>query len=597
MELKSAFGIDNAKQMDVKETVDFFVPQKNFDRLLVKKNQILLGSRGSGKTTWVRMLAHDHLYLASKIKSTRTDYARRALEKNLIGVYVPASAAFTGDLKNKSWQSELEAENYFVWRLNLHVCSALTHIIESCVNQYSIEDDLNKTEALIKKICLLLGKAWSDGKEEVHSVDNLRLLLTTIELRHQKELRIRRMSSVKNDPYEDHFDTDLMLPFKNSINIIKTVIKIPKDAVWMICLDEIEYLSTLHHRILNSQIRSASSDLIFKMATMPFAHHTLATNFGDPVREGNDFEYINVDQESIDRRGGHVEGDFLIFAREMFKRRIASKGKHLSSLDLKSLLGTSKIIESKRVNLDSDIDNIFYLLRKHANPATIARAERLRGTPKFKDEIIRKMHGALLLREALSNNVGNSKMGIYSGELLVVRCADGNARRLMRIINLLIQKIEVDEKGLPNLPIDSVVQNQILNSVARDTINRVQSEPPNGVVVKEYLSKIGEYFKWKFTSSKNLLGTDQYTSVKIESADGENAQKFIKQAVQLSLMIPGPDITLKTGESECTGVFHLAFLFSPYFNLLPRRNSAIRLSKALSHSKGSIEEDGQQQLL
>lgn len=582
-EIKSAFGVDNAKQMDVHETVQLFIPQPNFHRLIVKKNQILLGSRGSGKTTWVRMLAHDHVYLAALDQSKRTDYARLALQRNLIGVYVPASAAFTGDLKNKGWQTEEEAEQYFVWRLNLHICSALTHILESCVNQYLTDSDNSQRANAISKICSHLATTWGGEEAKAASVEELRLILSKVELRHQTELRKRRTSSKKLDPFEDHFDNDLLLPFKNAINIIKTNIKIPADAVWMICLDEIEYLSELHHRILNGQIRSASSDIIFKIATMPFAHHTLATNLGDPVREGNDFEYINVDQESIDSRGGQVEGDFLRFARAMFRRRIAVKSPHLAQLDLRSLLGTAPLVDNKRVETIEEKQYFFSLLRKHANSATIIRAERLKDTPKFKNEIVRKMHGALLLREALENKGGNSRLGIYCGESVVVRCCDGNARRLMRVINQLVQKIEINDKGSPKLPIEPVVQNQILESMARDTLSRVHSEPPNGAVAATYLSAIGEYFKWKFSSSASLLGSDQVTSIRIEAEDGEEAQRFIKQAVQLSLMIPGPDITLTASSPTCTGVFHFAFLFSPLFKLLPRRNSSVRLSKILTH--------------
>lgn len=580
--IKSIFGVDNAKQMGVEQTVRYFVPQDNFYRLFAKKNQILLGSRGSGKTTWVRMLAHDHVYLAARENSARADYARAALAKNLIGIYVPASAAFAGDLKNKSWQSEAEAEEYFVWRLNLHVCSALTHIINTCVLQYKKENE--NADGITASICKELSRAWSAGENISSNVSELRLLLSAMELKHQTELRRRRTSSKPVPQYIDHFDNDLLLPFKNSINIIKAEISIPSDAVWMICLDEIEYLSELHHRILNSQIRASSADLVFKVATMPFAHHTLATNLGDPVREGNDFEYINVDQESIDSRGGMAEGEFLKFARAMFARRIAVESSRLSSLTLKSLLGSSPLIDSKRVETPEEKEAFMRLLKRHANPATLARAEKLRDTPKFRNEIVRKMHGALLLRDALQVAHGNTRLRVYCGESMVVRCCDGNARRLMRVINLLVQQIELSPTGMPILPVDAAVQTKILETVARDTLSRVQSEPPNGAAVAVYLREIGEYFQRQFSSSSRKLGTDQVTSIEVTLSDGEAAQKFIKQAVQLSLMLPSKEVTATASDQNCAGVFHLAFLFAPLFKILPRRNSSVRLSKVLSNN-------------
>ena len=584
--MRNAFGIDNAKQLQTIEAVRYFVPQPAFAGLFVAKNHILLGSRGSGKTTWVRMMAHDHVMLASKDAGSRTNYARDALSRNLIGIYVPASAAFAGDLKNKPWQTESEAEEYFVWRLNLHSCSALTHIIESCVDQYVAADGLRHQAQA--DICRELATIWGGEGSKATTPAGLRLILSSMEIKHQSELRKRLTSSQEIDPYLDHFDTELFLPLRHAMHVLKVGLNIPSTAVWMVCLDEVEYLTELHHRILNTQLRSASGDLVFKIATMPFAHHTLATNLGDPVREGNDFEYVHVDQEPIDSRGSQSEGEFLRFARELFKQRIAFQSPHLIGLTLRDLLGASPLLEDKRIESGQEKEAFMSLLRRHANPATIARAERLQSTLKFKSEIVRKMHGALILRDAIENSHGNTRMKIYSGESLVVRCADGNGRRLMRILNSLVQRLEVNDGGRAKLPIDAGVQNDVLESIARETMNRISSEPPYGNLTARYLKAIGAYMKWTFSSANRRLGTDQTTSVTISAEDGEDAQHFIKQAIQLSLMIPARNVPMKTPDQTCVGDFHLAFLFSPFFRILPRRNEAVRLPKVLSHIQSNL---------
>jgi predicted ATPase len=579
-QVRTAFGIDNAKQMPIEDTVRFFIPQPEFKRLFVAKNHILLGSRGSGKTTWVRMLAYDHVVLASKENTPRTEYARDALNRNLIGIYVPASAAFAGDLRNKPWQTEEEAEKYFVWRLNLHTCSALTHVLSSCIEQYVQDPHLR--HQVQADLCIALARAWTDGSSSCTSFEGLRLILSEVELRHQSALRRSRMTSAITPEYIDHFDTDLLLPLRHSINVLRTLISLPTGTVWMVCLDEVEYLTEAHHRILNTQMRTASGDLVFKIATMPFAHHTLATNLDDPVREGNDFEYVYVDREPIDSRGGSSEGEFLMFAREMFKIRMSHKSPQLAGLTLKALLGGSPLIDEKNVGTREEFDNFMTLLRKHANPLTIARAERLQGTSKFKNEIVRKMHGALLLRDAVQNLHGNARLRIYSGEATIVRCCDGNARRLMRVINQLVQRIHIDERGIRNLPLDSSVQNEVIETIARDTLSRTQSEPPNGALTAQYLKAIGDFLKFQFSNSARRLGSDQVTSVSIEEDDGEDIQRFIKQAIQLSLMIPSKDVALMTPNRKCTGTFHLAFLFAPLFHVLPRRNDSVRLTRVLS---------------
>lgn len=580
--VKNVFGIDNGKQLPRKQTVQYFVPQPGFARLFVAKNHILIGSRGSGKTTWVRMMAHDHVMLAAKDQRLAEAYANEALEKNLIGVYVPASAAFAGDLKNKPWQTESEAEEYFVWRLNLHSCSALTHIIPSCLEQY-VKDPDERPRRLFE-VCRALSAEWSRGRKTATTPEGLRLILSGIELEHQQNMRRRMTSGNFGNENFDAFDVDLFLPLRHSLNFMKNHLDITDEAVWMICLDEVEYLTPLHHRILNTQIRSASGDLVFKIATMPFAHHTLATNVADPVREGNDFEYVYVDQEPIDSRGVSVEGEFLRFARELFKRRICAQNGKLDGLTLRSLLGSSSLLEDPLKTEGVEEQREFMdLLRKHANPQTILRAERLQGTAKFRSEIVRKMRGALYLRDAIASVHGNAKLRVYSGELVVVRCSDGNCRRFMRIMNSIIQRIEFDKSGATSLPVDAAVQNEVLERIARDTLSRTQSEPPNGEITAKYLRAIGDYMQWAFLSSTRRIGTDQVTSVTISASDGGQAQKFLQQAIQLSLLIPAKDVPMRTPDENCEGDFHLAFLFAPLFRLLPRRNEAVRLAKVLHH--------------
>ena len=582
--LPQAFATDNAKQMALEDTVRYFVPAAEFESLFAPKNHILLGSRGSGKTTWVRMLAHDHVSLAAKDLSARTDYARDALARNLIGIYVPASAAFTGDLRNKPWQSESESEQYFVWRLNLQSCSALTHIIDSCMDQYIA---LGAIRAQIQTdICRALSKVWTDGNESYTTFDGLRLALSNLEEASQAALRRARTSAAPMPAPTDHFHADLFFPLRHAIRVMRVHLPIPVSAVWMLCLDEVEYLTESHHRILNTQLRSASGDLVFKIATMPFAHHTLATNLADPVREGHDFEYVYVDREPIDSRGNQGEGDFLRFARRIFTQRMKSRADGLSKLTLGALLGPSPLLDDKHWDTPNETEAFMSLLRKHANAATVARAERLRTSPKFGSEIVRKLHGALLLREAVTGAHGNTKVRIYAGESLVVRCCDGNARRLMRVINSLIQRLEFDKEGRVILPIDPAVQNDVLETLGRETLTRTQSEPPHGELTARYLDSIGRFMRWLFLSSTRRLGTDQTSSVTIVEQDGPDAQRFIKQAIQLSLMIPAKSVPVKTPDYTCVGEFHLSFLFAPHYRLLPRRNRSARLSRVLAHASG-----------
>src|SRR4051812_12557286 len=115
---RDLFEIENARNLSRDELVATFIPQQVFWRLLSAKNHVILGSRGSGKTALAKMLSHDHL---SRFPHERA----RALvaSRAFIGVYFPTSVEWVGSLKNKPWQTEVEAERFFQWRLNLATCA------------------------------------------------------------------------------------------------------------------------------------------------------------------------------------------------------------------------------------------------------------------------------------------------------------------------------------------------------------------------------------------------------------------------------------------------------------------------------------------
>lgn len=592
-----AFEVDNGKQLSVQKTVAYFVAPPNFRNLLTGKNHILLGSRGSGKTTWVRMLAHDHVFLAAQALGADYEYAREALARNVIGIYVPTNIGLVGSLRNKPWQDEASAEAFFQWRLNIHTCAALIPVIRSCIAHY-VDDPLQRKMAELE-VCSLLSTAWSRGSEVVSTLEALRLLLAKIEAERIDGIARLRARQEPVNGINDYFDSDLFQPVRYVMEVLTFQLRIPPDALWMICIDEAEYLTKEHHRILNTQLRTASGNLVFKIATMPFAHHTLETNVGDPVRDGHDFEYVYVDQMPVDSRGRQDDAEFLRFARAVFSRRLQSQVNNSPPLTLARLLGPSPLVDEKVVETKDELERFFHLLERHANEATRARAQRLWAMDplKFRNELLRKMSGALLLRDALASRVGNAKMRVYCGESMVVRCADGNARRLVRLLNALSKRLlsSRSPEGVIRLPLDPSIQNEVLESIARDTLNRVQSEPPHGSQTYRYLLAVGSYMQHTFSARR--LGSDFISSIEVRTDDPPEVQDFVRQSVQLSLLTPARTNMHNGVDAPCAGTFHLAFLFSPLFGLLPRRNKSQRVTAILARANLPTDAAGEQAVL
>lgn len=574
------FEEDNAKYLDREDTVNFFVVPPGFERLMSRKNHVLLGSRGSGKTTWVRMLAHDHVVLAAAKGSTT---AKQMLDKKLIGVYIPANIGIVGSLATKVWPTEAAGERFFQWRMNIHSCASAITVMRSCLDLYVPNED--ERVGIEARLCRTLSELWTGGARIENSLTALRDAVLDIEARKLQELERARVLAVNVAP-NDYFDCELFQPLKHALQKLETLQGAPADCEWLICVDEAEYLTVSHHRALNTLMRASSGNVVYKIATMPYSHHTLQTNIGVELVEGQDFEYINVDQDPVDITGEDGNKTFRRFARNIFQQRVAKVGE-LKGVSLKQLLGHSPLLDHKDVKDQHDEVAFFELVRQFASERTVIRAEDSRGTERFKSSIQRKMHGALLLRKAISEQKGNNKMRVYCGESMLIRCSDGNMRRFLRLVNALVKAAQQHQ----SLPIETGVQNDTFVFVANQYLNRLSGEELQGSRSKVLLQRIGEYMGKKFTTGR--LSPDQVSGIEVRVSDPSEIHDFVRQAVQLAYLIPSRSDGAPGTFAGVGGIFHLAFVFAPLFRCLPRRHKVARIHTMLKHESPNIASSDQ----
>ncbi|MEQ1594973.1 MAG: hypothetical protein ABL985_07730 [Casimicrobium sp.] len=574
------FEEDNAKYLDREDTVNFFVVPPGFERLMSRKNHVLLGSRGSGKTTWVRMLAHDHVVLAAA-KGSAT--ATEMLAKKLIGVYIPANIGIVGSLATKIWPNEVAGEHFFQWRMNIHSCASAIAIMRSCLDLYvTNEVDRMGVEA---RLCRALSNLWTNGTRQENTLSGLRDAILDIEAIKLTELERARVLAINITP-NDYFDCELFQPLKHALQKLETLQGAPSACQWLICVDEAEYLTVAHHRALNTLMRASSGNVVYKIATMPFAHHTLQTNIGVDLVEGQDFEYVSVDQNPVDVTGEDSSKTFRRFARAIFKQRVA-KVESLKDVSLFQLLGGSPLLDPKDIKDPHDEAAFFELVRQFASERTVLRAEDSRGTDKYKSSIQRKMHGALLLRRAIAEQKGNNKMRVYCGEAMLIRCSDGNMRRFLRLVNALVKAAQQHR----SLPIEAGVQNDTFVLVANQYLNRLSGEDIQGSKSKVLLQRIGEYMGKKFSTGR--LSADQISGIEVRVGDPAEIHDFVRQAVQLAYLIPARGDGTPATVAALDGVFHLAFVFAPLFRCLPRRHKSARIHTMLKHENANTTASSQ----
>lgn len=578
---RNLFEIENARNLSRDELVETFVATKAFWRLLSSKNHIILGARGSGKTALAKMLSHDHL---SKFQNERAQGIIKS--KEFIGIFVPSSVEWVGGLNNKPWQNDSEAENYFQWRFNVATCNSFLITLRSLLETYV--DDVGERAFKERAIAQRLAEAWADDGARFVTIRELQNYLEDTEFKRQQQIAKERALGIKTkEAFGVIFTSDLFVPLRRGISLASRYLDIPDSATWILCLDEAEFLSEAHHRILNTYLRSDLGNLVFKITTMPYQHHTLQTNSGASLNVGHDFEYVYIDIDPIYLASyGSLDGNS--FANTLFNKRMRIYKKLHRTITLRHLLGTSELLERKDAdNTASKYDEIMKQIEEHCSSGTIIRARKLlENSSKFSDQISRKIHSAILLREAVSGSKGRSELDIYSGDKMVIRCGDGNPRRLIRLFNSLILELPSFEhiKISPDHPIlPKNKQTAILTAFSTTTLSRVQSEPKYGRQLHRFLQSIGTFMSHQLHNQP--LSTDQVSSIEIDSNITDLQWELVKRAVGLGLLFPNVSHNNPDQMPEREGTFHLAYVLAPHFKILPRRGASQSLYSIMRNLK------------
>ncbi|MEE4448317.1 ORC-CDC6 family AAA ATPase [Serratia sp. C2(1)] len=575
-DLSTIFENSNARSLNTKQLASEFIWTESFDFLFSSQNQVILGSRGSGKTALIKMLSHDNL-------SQLADNYPKAKEiidsRTFIATYVPLRVEWVNSLNN----FEDKKEEYFVWSLNLSLCAKLLDTIRSCIDCY-ISDEYHQL-VVEKNICKKISELWFSDNI-FNNLNSIRDELENIE--YKKNLCFNKESmnielSISEKKIGESFHTTLFKPFEFAARVAKRILNLPQESKWIICIDEAEFLAKSHHRTLNTFMRSAS-ELVFKITTMPYRHHTLDTDVDANINIGHDLEYVYIDKLGTSHLNQQTSDSVIQdFAEKLFLNRLKFHGKNEVSLE--DLVGKS-ILSQSTPNI-AELDYVINLINIHCNEETVKRAKGLyeKNKEKFDDAIVRKLRGLLLLRDEYNNKSGNSSSTLYSGVAIISRCSDGNPRRLFRLFNHLMSNLKDQKKRIADSS-----QSERLKSYSYRELEVIKFEK-DGLKAFEFINKIGGYFRDKSLVDK--IGTDTPQSFTVDNTVSDEHWNSIKTAVDLGLIYPyvRKDRNAKSLFPSKEGRFTLANCLAPNFNLFPRVGRSVNFEHILKNTRAYSKEE------
>lgn len=599
----------NAKTMTFAEVASSFCPSKKYEELAGGWNALLIGPRGSGKTTLMKMLSLQGMraWPAEKLKSRP--------EITYTGIFVPADIAWSEMVSALTRDAldtrlgDLVAETAFV-----------TNVLLSAMRTIELRISRSAPVSEFQSVALA-GSAHDDWI--VHAAElwglkpqslSLRALTRALEARlinFRQEIRFIALQHAKFDetllreriPY-------LGLPLIESVS--QSLISFNQavgeaDHKWALLLDEFEVAPLSLQATVLRALRGGAPELLLKVALAPCGPHTTLAE--DPITgpsERNDFRQVLLWYPD--------RGDAEKFCEDVCRGWLAKKAPEYALMPLKKVFGTTPIAIVEDDDFDDDKDEdesarqkrlqetskLFialaakdqsfqeFLVRRQIDPSNLAASD-----DSYARATIRKIAPIVAFRNAYrSNSPAGKKRGrkpyvaAYVGWESIAAMSEGNPRWLIGML-ISIWTGRYKDSGLPiPMPAQTDATRETGGAFV-EMLRSLATRPAHGMEVGEpvlnIVEKLAKYFHDRLVTESFV--EDPPMVFVVDAATSPAVEESLRLALNHGAIIcyQGPDKS--GGYNSLRGrQFRLAYLLAQQFKLPIRKSKAISLSAAL-HSE------------
>jgi ABC-type cobalamin/Fe3+-siderophores transport system ATPase subunit len=593
----------NAKSLSFREVAQTFVPSPKFSELSGRWNSLLIGPRGSGKTTLMKMLT---------VEALRTyEGPLAASYRDIVtytGIYVPADIAWK-EMVNALCSPLDESVAMLV-----SGAAFLTNVLQSVVlamqTRLQVSDPsvsyphfrkAQSSAGKLEETVVDIAQLWhlSPRSISLQGLANaLALRLSDIQQRANVFAMTERVSVqdvMKAMPYAG---LSVVQAVSSAVQFFDQAINEP-DGQWVLLLDEFEVAPQQLQQSVLASLRASPPKLLFKVALSPCGPHTMhRETAATPPTLHNDYRQVHL--WYVDRE--HAEG-FCAHIFESLKSRWpdvmpnASPEKVFGSTGYAIVDETGESVEAgsygrgafwrREFQQLAQKDRTFsdFLIEKGID------ADELDPSPSAPNgNTIRKIAPVVAFRNAYKGKAEGQKRGrrpfrsAYSGWAAICAISEGNPRWFIGLINSLAPCLAATN----TLPISVTEQQnklsdlseafaEILRSAATSQLRGLDTDAS----VYDVLARIGEYFHKRLVLDRFVEDPPMSFIVDDDvDADTENALRIAMNHGAL-VCYENPDSL--GGYASLRGKrFRMAYLLAPAFKLPLRKSKAVNLSKALA---------------
>lgn len=579
------FGMYRAESL--KDAVyELFSKPSYFPELETHRACVLLGGRGTGKTTVLKCLSYDGKFQLEQRQETPVNPA----DWPYFGLYHKINTnrvtAFSGpELTDRQWTK------VFGHYINVVFCNELIKFAEWYSEMHPGASTLDNNT------CSEISESLYAGSAS-----------TQTELSSQIRLNLRRFERLLNNLSSSDLPS-LSLQGQPIDDLCRALLELPhfKNKSFFFIVDEYENLLNYQQIILNTLIKHSGEFYTFKVGIKELGWRERATlNENEQLVSPADYERIDIAQR-LDAP------TFKEFAESVCLIRAQQEDTLGSITSLEELLpGLTSYEEAERLGVDEKAKGIrlrwidqgipdsvvaeipsleLYFADFWATSQNLAFSdvlnERSAGVRKWKERFDNYRFSMLFTIKSKKSDMSK----YYCGWQTYVLLANGNIRYLLELVGRSIQLNR--KQGGASLPIDEETQTRAAVSVAKKNLSELEGLSVNGAQLTKLLLSLGKVFE---VFASNPEGhAPEYTQFHFSDSEvlPEQVRQLLDSAV-MHLALVRTESSKRMEFETRSSDYAVHPIFSPFFQFSYRRKRKVLLrgddiSGLISEPKKFIE--------